>query len=207
MNDIAATIEKECKAELLIYADKIREFSKRAIEICKEGLTFDRSNVNAIAHGDFWTTNMLFRYNDEGLPQSIRLIDFQQSSYKSVGMELHFFFNTSLNAEALSRRGDLVQIYYDSLVSTFSKHGLSDKAPSLKDVLDTYNKGYGQGLVTGLALRPSIVQPAEAIPDDMEQYTKDTFNEDKNKLPKVGMKNMWSVLGPLLEHATSVGVL
>ena len=82
------------------------------IQLCKPR----KNSFNVLNHGDTWTNNMLFKYDDSGRPVDIKLIDFQVSRYTSPAMELQYFLFTSAGEDVVeSRLTDLFDAYVDAL--------------------------------------------------------------------------------------------
>ncbi|XP_017079850.1 uncharacterized protein LOC108113684 [Drosophila eugracilis] len=85
-----------------------------------------------LAHGDLWTTNVMFQYDGEGHPTNAILIDFQFSVWNSPAIDLHYFFSTSIQDNLrLKNQTELVQYYYYKLVESLKKLKYSRRIPSL----------------------------------------------------------------------------
>ncbi|KAG8292320.1 hypothetical protein J6590_042556 [Homalodisca vitripennis] len=97
------------------YCGLIRRTSVNLWDMLVEA--HQRSEVlNTINQGDPWTTNMMFRYNDEGAVAEVKLVDFQALRYGSPVNDLIFFIWTSANHEVRrNRRDELYQVYLETL--------------------------------------------------------------------------------------------
>jgi len=67
---------------------------------------------SVVCHGDFNRNNVLFRYDESGLPADVLLFDFGTSRYGSPALDLSFFLymNTTQNLRK-SRLDDLLNAY------------------------------------------------------------------------------------------------
>ncbi|XP_033166772.1 uncharacterized protein LOC117145290 [Drosophila mauritiana] len=85
-----------------------------------------------LAHGDLWTTNVMFQYDEQRHPINAVLIDFQFSVWSSPAIDLHYFFSTSIQDHLRwKHQPELVQFYYYRLVESLKKLQYSRRIPSL----------------------------------------------------------------------------
>ncbi|XP_013097236.2 uncharacterized protein LOC106080405 [Stomoxys calcitrans] len=121
--------------ELECYARKIFTMEPYYMEIGLRCFQPIEGQVNVLAHGDVWTNNVMFKYDEETKrPLDVILIDFQYSFWGSPSLDLHHCFNTSLR-EPLRRQGqeELTQFYHHWFTTTLRKLKYSDNIiPSLK---------------------------------------------------------------------------
>uniref|UniRef100_A0A1B6FFN8 CHK kinase-like domain-containing protein n=1 Tax=Cuerna arida TaxID=1464854 RepID=A0A1B6FFN8_9HEMI len=98
------------------YADLIRDLLGSIWDITIEAIRSSReSPMMTLNHGDPWTNNLMFKYNSEGKPSEIRLLDFQMMRCGSPANDLVFFIWSSANDDVRTNRLDeLFQIYVES---------------------------------------------------------------------------------------------
>ncbi|XP_053670082.1 uncharacterized protein LOC128720438 [Anopheles nili] len=72
---------------------------------------------SVILHGDYNRNNVLFRY-ENGLPQDVMLIDFQENRFGSPGLDLSFFMYMNMPPEAWANGGwdQLLAVYHRELL-------------------------------------------------------------------------------------------
>ncbi|XP_020280807.1 uncharacterized protein LOC109853285 [Pseudomyrmex gracilis] len=89
-----------------------------------------------VVHGDFWTNNMLFKYEfQEGAPCDVRFIDFQLSRYVSPVVDLaHIIFNCCTPETRRKHYDQLINEYHEALSECVKSY---DYDP---DVLFPYEK-------------------------------------------------------------------
>lgn len=97
------------------YHAKMDPITNDVLEYCARSYDIQNRDFPCLVHGDFWTTNFMFQYDDEGQPTTVLPIDFQFSVRASPGNDLHYFFNTSLQEDVFDRESELVQYYYYAL--------------------------------------------------------------------------------------------
>ncbi|XP_065224996.1 uncharacterized protein LOC135848856 [Planococcus citri] len=80
------------------------------------------SNFNVLCHGDFWTNNIMFKYDKYGTIEDVKLIDFQLTSWSNPAKDLIYFTITSVKFEVYVKYFPLMlRIYLDTLNRVLSQ--------------------------------------------------------------------------------------
>lgn len=83
-----------------------------------------KSPYNTICHNDFWMNNMMLKFDEAGLPNGIRIVDFQVTHYNSAAMDVLFFLFTSVENDVLEAELDhFLRLYFDSLIDCLKANG------------------------------------------------------------------------------------
>ncbi|KAG7164307.1 putative Ecdysteroid kinase-containing protein 7, partial [Homarus americanus] len=90
----------------------IESLKPKIIEILKEQL--GSSKYNVVCHGDCWNNNVLFRYNEEGVPVEVMLLDLQVVRWASPATDLNYLLYTSLTGEVRKPNLDSFLASYNS---------------------------------------------------------------------------------------------
>lgn len=85
---------------------KLREIFEKQMEPCKH---------QVICHGDAWNNNLLFKYDEDGVPVEVMLVDLQLCRRESFAVDLNYFLYTSLT-------GDVRKPNLDALLDTYRGH-------------------------------------------------------------------------------------
>lgn len=100
---------------------KLRNFEDKLVTTSPYHINSDRNNLTVIAHGDYWTTNILFQYNEKGEVTGTRMVDWQISRRTSAVVDLMYLFVTSLQFEVFrDHRDELINLYLETLNKTLS---------------------------------------------------------------------------------------
>ncbi len=77
-----------------------------------------------IVHGDYWNNNMLFKYED-GIPVSLRMLDFQLSRIgHPLGDVTYFLYTSTLPKTRQEYLDDLLCHYFDTLTTDLRLLGI-----------------------------------------------------------------------------------
>lgn len=85
---------------------KLREIFEKQREPCKH---------QVICHGDAWNNNLLFKYDEDGVPVEVMLIDLQMCRREPFAVDLNYLLYTSLT-------GDVRKPNLDALLETYRGH-------------------------------------------------------------------------------------
>lgn len=108
------------------FMEKIRKMKRAAFEhpllLMEKFLARGDDVFSAILHGDYDQTNVLFRYdNDTNFdnPQDIRMIDFQETRYASVVIDLACFMYINMTASLrVTLWNKLLEFYHQTLIKS-----------------------------------------------------------------------------------------
>ncbi|XP_065722039.2 uncharacterized protein [Drosophila suzukii] len=116
------------------YQRKIDRLVDNIMDYGERSTSVNPGDFLVLAHGDLWTTNVMFQYDDQGHPTNAILIDFQFSVWNSPAIDLHYFFSTSIQDNLRwKHQPELVQFYYYKLVESLKKLKYSQQIPTLFD--------------------------------------------------------------------------
>uniref|UniRef100_W8C416 CHK kinase-like domain-containing protein n=1 Tax=Ceratitis capitata TaxID=7213 RepID=W8C416_CERCA len=124
----------------------------------------DNDRIIVMNHGDMWTTNFMFAYDDSRQPEKPTrsiFVDFQLNFYGSPGCDLNFLLNTSIRLNLIEdRREDLINAYYKSFSETLEFLHY-DKIPTLEDLKFELRARELYGLFALFGFLPIVTMPTE----------------------------------------------
>ncbi|RZF36278.1 hypothetical protein LSTR_LSTR006783 [Laodelphax striatellus] len=163
--------------ELERFSEKFRGYGSTAWDLLLDSLKVDDANFNVLNHGDFWVTNMLFKYDDNNAPIDVKLIDLQICKYNTPAVDLTYFFNGSVRPEILlTRYEDLLKVYVEELNKSLVKCGV-DKCLHIDELKKYMDKLRFFSLYVMLCLLPIILCQAEAAFEISEMKEEDFKKE------------------------------
>ncbi|CAH1399054.1 unnamed protein product [Nezara viridula] len=179
--ELIQSIETKWDEEWKVYGKALRKVTETLIRDLVKNFAIEHDKFNVLNHGDCWVNNVLFKYDFENNPVSLRFIDFQMSYYNTPGYDLQYFLNTSPSAEVRRRKNELLQIYYDSLITNLRCFEYEGELPSMEDINQGLTKAALYGLGSAVSLLPLMLLRKEDVPD-MEEMLK--MSEESTEIPK-----------------------
>lgn len=137
----------------------------------------DRFNV--LCHGDLWSNNIMFQYNeDTGKPDSCMLVDFQMCYYSSPMLDLHYFIINSLSQQNKIVKMDyIVHLYHKHLSKNLRTLGYEKHIPTLLELQMDFLDTGSFGLFTAVSVFPVISAPSseDSTLDNVASQTADSL--------------------------------
>lgn len=116
------------------YQAKINHLIDHVMDYGEKSTSVNPNDFVTLCHGDLWTTNVMFQYDEQGHPNNVILIDFQFSVWNSPAIDLHYLFSTAIQENLRwNRQPELVQFYYYKLKDYLTMLNYSAHIPSLFD--------------------------------------------------------------------------
>ncbi|XP_053657727.1 uncharacterized oxidoreductase dhs-27-like [Anopheles marshallii] len=146
--------------------EQIQDRIVQEITACVDGKAAEPYAI--IGHGDCWSNNMMFQYQEDNqTPKTIKLIDWQLSRYGSPVLDLvYFIFNCTdeeLRAHSYQR---LLSIYYNSLSEHLHNLGGNVERQFPRSAFRDQLKQFGRyGFLLSMMVMPIICTPNDELPD------------------------------------------
>lgn len=103
----------------------------RTFETCR----IKEEEFNVLNHGDSWSNNFMFKYNDKGEREETILVDFQISKYGSPAQDLLYFLFSSPKQEIRLKEFDyFIKYYHDNLIENLVLLEYPKSLPSLSSL-------------------------------------------------------------------------
>ncbi|XP_030376721.1 uncharacterized protein LOC115625715 [Scaptodrosophila lebanonensis] len=130
--------------------------------------------IKVLNHGDLWVNNMMFKYDHAHKPQDLIFIDFQLSIWGSPGIDLNYFFYTSLSLDVLQhKRPELLKVYHARLVDTLLGLDMGVRVPTYEQIVKEVQRRESYGFFANYGIFPTISQDKAQTGDN----NLDSFND------------------------------
>ncbi|XP_071552458.1 uncharacterized protein [Panulirus ornatus] len=140
------------------------ETAQRATSVVEEQLASNR-RFDAVCHGDCCVQNLMFRYNDEGEPVEVMLLDFQVCRKSSLATDLVYFILTSLDEpERTANLDELLLTYHNAFKAVVEAGGVA-MPYTPNEIKQEYHKKSVFGVMMASILIPLLVGQTQEIPD------------------------------------------
>uniref|UniRef100_A0A1L8DZE0 Putative ecdysteroid kinase n=1 Tax=Nyssomyia neivai TaxID=330878 RepID=A0A1L8DZE0_9DIPT len=141
------------------YVEKLIKFKDLLVERGIELYTSHESGFNVLLHGDFWSNNMMFRYDGENNPVDVIFVDFQIPQWITPAIDIIYFIHSSMKEHLrFSKQNELVQLYYYSLKDTLiDGYKYTGYFPTLHEFQIIILKSSLHVLISALLVQPLII--------------------------------------------------
>ncbi|XP_046684314.1 uncharacterized protein LOC124370032 isoform X3 [Homalodisca vitripennis] len=168
------------------YTDLIMGCSNNILETVVEAVKVRKDEFNTMNHGDGWNNNMMFRYNDEGLPCEVRLLDFQYTRYASPVTDIVYFIWASANDDVRSHRIDELYTFFVDEINKNLKHLNRSERLSHEEVRVVVKRLRPLGLFVVVSLQIFI---GEKIPENIKAFFTKGREEECYQIYKLAFSN------------------
>lgn len=138
--------------------------------------------IQVLNHGDLWVNNILFKYQNNESRKLLDLVfvDFQMSIWGSPGMDLNYFFYTSLQLCILqNKREALVRVYHESLQQTLNDLKYK-KIPTLQDIMLEVKRREPYGFFANYGILPTVSMDKQQSSDNsLDNFLDEEFTKKK----------------------------
>ncbi|ETN57725.1 Juvenile hormone-inducible protein [Anopheles darlingi] len=174
--------------------EKLRQLPPKTLQKAIEAYESDFRGFKVLNHGDFWTNNILFRYQGNELVDAL-FVDFQNCVVGSPIIDLVYFLASSPAYDVLQKhRDELVFVYHETLTLLLQKLGYSKPIPKLMDLQVELLKHGSLQVIYALTVSPFLrTKDAQNTPP-----MQPTLHSPNQKLPGNDVKQI------LRAHAPSI---
>ncbi|XP_033219713.1 uncharacterized protein LOC117174591 [Belonocnema kinseyi] len=180
------TIEEKWKdEEYQEIACKLRKIIDEIRTRLISAFEYDADEFCVLNHGDFWTSNVMFKCNEKGNPCDALIVDFQLIHYTSPAIDLQHFLAMCPEFDVRGDKDDyFLENYRTILKSTMKKIGCKTNPPTMEQLKKAIRKRGAYSILIGLVYYPRIIADKE----DVESF---------NDLMKTGTSKMDIFKNPL----------
>ncbi|KAG8301224.1 hypothetical protein J6590_058220 [Homalodisca vitripennis] len=168
------------------YTDLIMDCSTTILDKVVEAVKPRKDEFNAMNHGDGWANNMMFRYNDEGLPCEVRLLDFQFTRYASPVTDIVYFIWTSANDDVRTHRIDELYTFFVEEINKNLKHFNRSERLSHEEVRIVVRRLLPLSLFMAVIMQLFI---GEKAPENVEAFFEKGREEESYQIYKMAFNN------------------
>jgi hypothetical protein len=156
-------LELEGKDDLI---EKVSRFftitSRRQLDLFMGNVT---SSIDTLCHGDFWSNNIMFKYDEEGKVNGTILVDFQLINYGHPAYDLMYLLYLSTDTQFRDMHmGQCLHHYWDTLtpyITQFQPKGFKYDWQDFQTDIETYKS---IGYVMATTLMPNVLSTTQLEP-------------------------------------------
>nr|XP_043067542.1 uncharacterized protein LOC122321523 [Drosophila bipectinata] len=184
-----------------LYSAKLEKLRPHLLKYAAQSIEVGEKDLQTLVHGDCWTTNVMFQFDDKGNPTSVLPIDFQFSSWTSPVVDLHYLFSTSLQPPVEEQEAELVQYHYYALKKTLEALSYKDKFPSLFEYQLQFELRRFISVIVATSFQPFMVYEGSENPTfpNLYQDTPEGIRFQDSTYENVAVQKRIAKLLPLLD--------
>lgn len=140
------------------YIKQMENYETKCFEKSIDVTKCNPDGFNVLNHGDLWTNNLMFKYDDNGRVEDMLFIDLQMSVWGSPAIDLHYFIVSSAESRLKTSEFDaIIQYYHEHLVETLKLLGYKGHIPTLLELqIDLLQRGF-LGVMASISVLPVVV--------------------------------------------------
>ncbi|KAJ8977353.1 hypothetical protein NQ317_017768 [Molorchus minor] len=181
--------------------EKFRSYAESSVEVFTERSRY-KGCYSAVLHGDCWSNNMMFKYNEDNKLTDMRLLDFQFANVGTPVSDLSYFLYSGAGKEVLDELDRYLRLYHTSLTKTLEHFGCDSENiypfdALKKDWKDYCKTGFSMALLVwrGKFTNPSDVKDLQDILEET-----DTLSDDKNSKDRYDEQSFKETVKNLILH-------
>ncbi|KAH8283784.1 hypothetical protein KR054_001373 [Drosophila jambulina] len=131
-----------------VYLKDLQSVSEKLLDVVNDLNVPKADEFNALNHGDSWSNNIMFQYNEKNEILNTYFVDLQIPHYGTVAQDLYYFLISSTSLDIKTSKFDyLIWFYHSELVMHLKLLKYSKPLPTLRSIRDALNKYSGWGLI------------------------------------------------------------
>ncbi|XP_065221902.1 uncharacterized protein LOC135846628 [Planococcus citri] len=192
---------KDQYPKMIDYFQKLS--SLEAVTSMQEQLMANEFKV--LNHGDFWTNNIMFKYDKCDTIKEVKLIDFQMTTWSSPARDLIYFAITSIKFQVYRKYFPLLlKIYLDTLNRILGL--LNCPTYNMSSLLDDIDIMFPFASITLCSMLPIIISDPDD-PINTEEMSKDDKIEIHGMAKGYKQKPFRVISAKWFEHFAQKGTL
>ncbi|KAA0202977.1 EcKinase 14 [Hyalella azteca] len=164
-----------------------KECLTTAHEIFYDQMLLSSQEFTSICHGDAWTNNFLFRYDNAGKAVECKFLDFQFNRVGSLALDLNYLFYSSLDEGIRKQNLDSVLSVYQSSYECVLKAAGSNSKLTLNQLKDEFKSKQKFGLISGLMMIPMVNEDSDDV-FDVDIFIKKKTDSENRMLEEIMRK-------------------
>ncbi|CAB3373778.1 Hypothetical predicted protein [Cloeon dipterum] len=172
------------------------EFYNRIVDLCKPS----QHRRNCLCHGDMWENNVMFRFDKDRQPTSMKIIDLQMVRYNPPAFDLQFFMYLCTDKDFRdANEVPLLATYVDLFNRNLPE---SEPQMTMEDFLQEYEEFRLFGTLLAATMRPSVLLEGSWVSENDGEMNGDVVEnfiygkpvEDMVKQFKVDETFRWAIM-------------
>ncbi|KAL5290652.1 hypothetical protein ACFFRR_010174 [Megaselia abdita] len=118
------------KFEKIVSGDPFAE----SLSVYRAFVRNEKASLFVLNHGDFHIKNLMFKGEDDGKVDDVRLVDFQMCIWGPAVIDLTYMLYMMMDEERIPRRQEMIHYYFEIFSDTLKKLKYTGEFPKLADI-------------------------------------------------------------------------
>ncbi|EDV53679.1 uncharacterized protein LOC6554930 [Drosophila erecta] len=164
------------------YIKDLHSVSKKLFDVYNDIKEVKSDDFNALNHGDGWSNNIMFQYNDKNELSNTYFVDLQLPKWGSVAQDLYYFLLSSTKLDIKTQKFDyFIWFYHAELVKHLKLLKYSKKLPTLRSIRHDLNKYSGWAFICSVSVMGVVLLD----PTDDADFDKIISNEHSSFIKSI----------------------
>ncbi|CAH1170178.1 unnamed protein product [Phaedon cochleariae] len=179
--NVLSSFNEETEKEII---EKFKVYGEKASGIFSEVKNY-KGKYRVFVHGDCWSNNMMFKYDEKDEIEDLRFIDFQLTQVGTVVYDISYCIYASCSEETIDDLDYYLKIYHRSLSESLEGYNLDPKSIYSYEVFKDEWKQYSKfGLLMALLVNSGKHSDLESVPVLTELIDNDETGKDEYIVPQ-----------------------
>ncbi|XP_059221383.1 uncharacterized protein LOC106084485 [Stomoxys calcitrans] len=131
------------------------------------------------AHSDLWVSNIMLKYDEQGVPNKVKFIDFQLVQYDSAAHDVILFLLTSIETQLLENHLDeFLLLYYKAFIDCLKSVNVSTEQYSFVGFMKEVHNHAPVQIFHAVFLTKIILADNSTMPDDYRDIGMAVINQN-----------------------------
>ncbi|KAH8382875.1 hypothetical protein KR009_005691 [Drosophila setifemur] len=164
------------------YIEDLHIATEKLLDVIKDLNEPKPDEFNVLNHGDGWSNNIMFQYNEKNEILNTYFVDLQIPKYGTVAQDLYYFLLSSTSLDVKVAKFDyFIWFYHTELVKHLKLLKYSKPLPTLRSIWDALNKYSGWAFVCSACIMGFVLlDPTEDA--DFEKIMSKEDSSFKNSI-------------------------
>ncbi|XP_017123771.1 uncharacterized protein LOC108143751 [Drosophila elegans] len=183
------------------YLKDLHSVSEKLYDVVNDLKEPKSDEFNALNHGDGWSNNIMFQYNDKNEILNTYFVDLQLPKWGTVAQDLYYFLLSSTRLDIKTSKFDyFIWFYHSELVKHLNLLNYSKSLPTLRSIRYALNKYSGWAFICSACVMGYVLLDPTDGADFDKIIAKENSSFRNSLYTNPRYRRHMEVLMPWLQH-------
>ncbi|XP_005181822.1 uncharacterized protein LOC101893585 [Musca domestica] len=183
--EVKETMDRDMIKDVSLATDNNENYINRFVELMKEYdefLTQDDAKddlYTTIVHCDLWINNLMLKYDENGVAQKVKFVDFQIAQYESLAHDIIFLLFSSVEIPVLDQHMDeFLILYYNAFIDCLKSLNVATDKYSLLGFMKEIHRSAPVEICHATFMTKIILADNSTMPDDFKDMNMEVMSKN-----------------------------